>query len=137
MKDFEVEKESELEPVADFLVGLSQKHKIFLFDGEMGAGKTTLIKLMCQKLGVKNEMSSPSYSIVNEYRANGNTIYHFDFYRLKSLEEALDIGVDEYFYSNAVCLIEWPQIVQTILPDTYINVTIALQQTKRFIKVSE
>ena len=92
--------------------------RIFAFDGPMGAGKTTLISEVCRQLGVKDDVGSPTFSIVNEYRdGEGNPIYHFDFYRIKDMEEAIEIGIDDYFYSGALCLIEWPERIEPLLPD--------------------
>lgn len=93
------------------------KHKVLLFYGEMGVGKTTLIKEILKQLKVTDNVSSPTFSLVNEYHTkDGNKIYHFDFYRVNSEEEALDIGVEEYFYSNNLCLIEWPNKIKNLLP---------------------
>jgi len=90
----------------------------------MGAGKTTLIKVLCENLGVTEPVTSPTFSIVNEYRGPANTIYHFDFYRLKNQTEALDMGYEEYFYSGAYCFIEWPEKIPGLLPDRYVSVRI-------------
>ena len=93
----------------------------------MGAGKTTLIKSLCAALGVKDNVTSPTFSIVNEYQASGNQkVYHFDFYRLKNQTEALDMGYEEYFYSDAYCFVEWPEMIPDLLPDHYINIKISL-----------
>ncbi|MFI5222156.1 MAG: tRNA (adenosine(37)-N6)-threonylcarbamoyltransferase complex ATPase subunit type 1 TsaE [Bacteroidia bacterium] len=90
--------------------------KIWAFSGEMGTGKTTLIKALCNFLGVKNEISSPTFSLVNEYRTTGGkTIYHFDFYRIKNLEAVYDIGYEEYLSSGNLCLIEWPEKIEELL----------------------
>ena len=87
------------------------------FYGEMGAGKTTLIRAMCERLGVQDDVNSPTFSIVNEYRTgSGETVYHFDFYRIDKPEEALDFGVEEYFYSGNRCLVEWPEKIERLLP---------------------
>jgi tRNA threonylcarbamoyladenosine biosynthesis protein TsaE len=89
---------------------------IWTFDGEMGAGKTTLIKAVCKQLGVVDEVSSPTFSLVNEYKTTiGKTIYHFDFYRIKNIEEVYDIGYEDYFFSGNICLIEWPEKVSELL----------------------
>ena len=91
--------------------------KIMLFYGEMGVGKTTLIKELCKLLGTEDVISSPTFSLVNEYHTTDQRIiYHFDFYRIKNEEEAYDIGVEDYFYSNAFCLIEWPENIQNLVP---------------------
>lgn len=91
--------------------------KVLLFYGEMGVGKTTLIKSICKALESDDVISSPTFSLVNEYHTrNGAPIYHFDFYRIESEEEALDIGVEDYFYSDAWCLIEWPNNIENLLP---------------------
>lgn len=93
------------------------KHKTFLFYGEMGMGKTTLIKELSKQLGVEDEANSPTFSIVNEYKTKDNsTVYHFDFYRINHEEEAYDIGLEEYLFSNAWSFIEWPSVVQNLLP---------------------
>ena len=92
----------------------------------MGAGKTTLIKSLCVELGCNDVITSPTFSIVNEY-AGPNKIYHFDFYRLKNQNEALDIGCEEYFYSGSYCFIEWPEKIPDLLPDNYVRVTIEQQ----------
>ena len=91
--------------------------KIMLFYGEMGVGKTTLIKELCKLLGTEDVISSPTFSLVNEYHTiNQRIIYHFDFYRIKNEEEAYNIGVEDYFYSNAFCFIEWPENIQNLVP---------------------
>ena len=93
------------------------KHKILLFYGEMGVGKTTLIKELVKQLGVTDNVSSPTFSLVNEYHTNsGEKVYHFDFYRIDKEEEAMDMGIEEYFYSNSWCLVEWPNKVENLLP---------------------
>lgn len=107
---------SELNQIAKEVVANSE-NKILLFYGAMGVGKTTLIKALCKELGIKDVTSSPTFSLVNEYRnANDEIVYHFDFYRIENEEEALDIGVEDYFYSDAWCLIEWPENIQNLLP---------------------
>jgi tRNA threonylcarbamoyladenosine biosynthesis protein TsaE len=101
------------------------KHKILLFYGEMGAGKTTLIKEIAKQLGVLDNVSSPTFSLVNEYHAkNGTKVYHFDFYRIDNEEEAMDMGIEEYFYSNSLCLVEWPNKVENLLPLNSVTITI-------------
>lgn len=98
---------------------------VFAFYGEMGAGKTTFIAEVCRCLGVSDDSGSPTFSIVNEYRAaDGSPIYHFDFYRLDSPAEALDMGADDYFYSGHLCLIEWPEKIGSLLPDDAVEVNI-------------
>ncbi|MCF6360321.1 MAG: tRNA (adenosine(37)-N6)-threonylcarbamoyltransferase complex ATPase subunit type 1 TsaE [Cyclobacteriaceae bacterium] len=131
------EKEEDLLQVAKALLVFAGKIKIWLFVGDLGAGKTTLIKQLCYSLGVADEVSSPTFSIINEYLANGNQVYHFDFYRLKNKEEAVDIGVMEYFDSNHYCFIEWPQQVEQLLPDELLLISITAQENgKRDIKVT-
>ena len=98
---------------------------IWLFMGQMGAGKTTLIKAVCESMEVLDEVNSPTFSIVNEYLTKGGeTLYHFDFYRLENEEEAYQIGVEEYFYSGNVCLIEWAEKVEGLLPDAFLRIDI-------------
>jgi tRNA threonylcarbamoyladenosine biosynthesis protein TsaE len=120
---------------AKFLADFSSS-RIFAFHGELGAGKTTFIKALCAELGVKNAMSSPSFSLVNEYHdANHNPVYHFDLYRLKSPEEAFDIGLEEYIYSGNYCFIEWPERAGEIFPEETVHVTITEIAGKREISV--
>lgn len=115
---------SELGGAAEKLIGFAGNEKIFLFYGDLGAGKTTLIQLLCEYLGTTEHITSPTFSIVNEYQATGSKIYHFDFYRLKKQEEALDMGYEEYFYSGNYCFIEWPEKIAGLLPEHHIRVDI-------------
>ena len=94
--------------------------------GKMGAGKTTFVKALCEELGVSDVITSPTFAIVNEYRSdeNGELIYHFDFYRIKKLSEVYDMGYEDYFYSGALCFIEWPELVEELLPGDAVKVTI-------------
>ncbi|TGE04206.1 tRNA (adenosine(37)-N6)-threonylcarbamoyltransferase complex ATPase subunit type 1 TsaE [Hymenobacter fodinae] len=103
------------------------QHSVICFEGEMGAGKTTFIKVLCQSLGVQEEVSSPTFSLVNEYRdAQNRPIYHFDFYRLNNPREAEDIGALEYFDSGYLCLIEWPSRIEALLPSDRLLITLTV-----------
>ena len=115
-----------LPDVAKQLLAFANGDKFFIFEGEMAAGKTTFIKAFCEALGIKDVVSSPTFSIVNEYESKGGPVYHFDFYRLKSQKEAYDIGYEEYFYSGNYCLVEWPTKVEDLLPEKYIKVEIEI-----------
>lgn len=123
MKSVAINNIDELSAVAQQLLTFANGEKFFIFEGEMAAGKTTLIKSLCAALGVTEVVSSPTFSIVNEYEG---PIYHFDFYRLKNLQEAYDLGYEEYFYSGDYCLIEWPSKVEELLPENYIKVEIEI-----------
>ncbi len=101
--------------------------RVFAFYGQMGAGKTTFIKAVCEELGVADTITSPTFAIVNEYTAALGPIYHFDFYRIKKLEEVYDMGYEDYFYSGALCLIEWPELIEELLPEDAVRVTIEEQ----------
>ena len=102
--------------------------KVFAFYGKMGAGKTTFIKALCEVLGVEDVITSPTFAIINEYTdGKGDPIYHFDFYRIKKLEEVYDMGYEDYFYSGNLCLLEWPELIEEILPENVIKVTIEEQ----------
>ncbi|MDD6436635.1 MAG: tRNA (adenosine(37)-N6)-threonylcarbamoyltransferase complex ATPase subunit type 1 TsaE [Prevotella sp.] len=100
--------------------------KVFAFYGKMGAGKTTFIKAICEELGVKDVITSPTFAIVNEYTTepDGKSIFHFDFYRIKKLEEVYDMGYEDYFYSGALCFLEWPELIDDLLPEDAVKVTI-------------
>jgi len=99
-------------------------HTVFAFYGHMGAGKTTFIKAICEELGVDDVITSPTFAIVNEYTAHDGPVYHFDFYRIKKLEEVYDMGFEDYFYSGDLCLIEWPELIEEVLPEDAVKVTI-------------
>ena len=107
------------------------EHKVFAFYGKMGAGKTTFIKAICEELGVNDVITSPTFAIINEYRTSPKgrlvetTIYHFDFYRIKKLEEVYDMGYEDYFYGNGLCFIEWPEMMEELLPEGATKVQIA------------
>ncbi|MBR6320789.1 MAG: tRNA (adenosine(37)-N6)-threonylcarbamoyltransferase complex ATPase subunit type 1 TsaE [Prevotella sp.] len=104
------------------------RRRVFAFYGSMGAGKTTFIKAICESLGVDDVITSPTFAIVNEYTAaQGDVVYHFDFYRIKRLEEVYDMGYEEYFYSGRLCFIEWPELIEELLPDDAVRVVIAEQ----------
>ena len=112
-------------------------NNIFLLIGEMGSGKTTLIREICKQLNVTDNVSSPTFSLVNEYQSDDRKVYHFDFYRVESLAEALDAGVEDYFYSGNICLIEWPEIIEDILPSNFLKVEIELiENDKRNYKLT-
>lgn len=98
--------------------------RVFAFYGGMGAGKTTFIKALCQQLGVKDAVTSPTFAIVNEYGSDIGPIYHFDFYRIKNLAEVIDLGFDDYAYSGHLCLMEWPELIEDLLPDNTVSVHI-------------
>ena len=116
----------ELELVAQKVID-QQPSKVILFHGEMGVGKTTLIKQLCKTLGVTSATSSPTFSLVNEYETIDNlVVYHFDFYRLKNEMEALDMGADDYFYSGNWCFIEWAEKIPSLIPDKHAVITIEL-----------
>ena len=103
------------------------EHRVFAFYGKMGAGKTTFVKAICEELGVEDVITSPTFAIINEYEGD-ETIYHFDFYRIKRLEEVYDMGYEDYFYSGALCFIEWPELIEEILPDDAVRVSITEQE---------
>ncbi len=116
----------DIQQAAKEFVAAMGENSVFAFYGKMGAGKTTFIKALCQELGVIDEITSPTFSIVNEYRADesGELIYHFDFYRIKTLEEVYDMGYEDYFYSGAICFIEWPELIEDVLPGDAVTVKI-------------
>lgn len=112
-----------------------QEERFFAFFGSMGVGKTTLIKELCKVLGSDDNVCSPTFAIVNEYRSGeGAPIYHFDFYRLKNIEEAYDIGYEEYFYSGNYCFTEWTEKIEDILPEKYVSVTMVEENETRHME---
>ena len=118
---------AQLPSVAEQMIALAGNQRIWLLEGEMGAGKTTLIKAVCAQLRVIGTVQSPTYSLVNEYETTeGQLVYHFDFYRINHPHEAMDMGVEEYFDSGHYCFIEWPSRVATLLPDNYLTIAITL-----------
>lgn len=127
----------ELPIVAAQVVAFAQEEKIWLFNGEMGAGKTTLIRAVCEHLEVIDNVSSPTFSIVNEYLTKKNsTIYHFDFYRIKHEREVREIGIEEYFDSGNYCFLEWASLIPSLIPPSYFNIDIELSaNNQRVIKL--
>ncbi len=124
---YKISSEEELVGVAKNLLNYFSDKKIILFYGEMGAGKTTLIKLLCKQLGVEESTNSPTFSIVNEYLSiSQKSIYHFDFYRIEKEEEVFDMGYEDYFYSGNFCFIEWPEKIPNLLPEEVVKVSIEL-----------
>lgn len=114
-----------LPDIAKELLGAFPEERIFAFYGAMGAGKTTFIKALCRQLGSEDNITSPSFALINEYSApNGSLIYHFDFYRIKKMEEAYDLGYEDYIYSGNYCFIEWPEMIQDLLPQGIIEIKI-------------
>jgi tRNA threonylcarbamoyladenosine biosynthesis protein TsaE len=116
---------SELPKAAQEIIDFADNEKIWIFEGEMGAGKTTLIRQICALLNVQNNVTSPTYSIINEYLTDkDDVLYHFDFYRIKDESEAMDIGAEEYFYSGRLCFIEWASLIPSLLPSQYLKIKI-------------
>lgn len=112
----------------DFIRGMGN-NTVFAFRGAMGAGKTTFIKAICETLGVDDVINSPTFAIVNEYRSDsGELIYHFDFYRINKIEEVYDFGYEDYFYSGSLCFIEWPELIEPLLPKDTVNVSIIVEE---------
>lgn len=125
MTEIQIKSINEIASAAAEFAGKMGDNRIFAFYGTMGAGKTTFIRALCQHLGVRDVINSPTFAIVNEYLSgSGDPIYHFDFYRIKNLQEAIDIGYFDYIDSDRLCLMEWPELIETILPDDTVKVRI-------------
>ena len=130
MTEIKIQSLEQIREAARRFIELMGDHTVFALYGKMGAGKTTFIKAVCEELGVTDMVTSPTFAIVNEYRSDttGELIYHFDFYRIKKLEEVYDMGYEDYFYCGAVCFIEWPELIEELLPGDAVNVTIEEQE---------
>lgn len=132
MKKIEIESLSELPKVAEAVLGELRGRSVVLFRGPMGAGKTTLISRIAAALGAEDTVTSPTFALVNQYEGEGGRrIYHFDFYRINNVEEALDLGYEEYFYSGELCLVEWPEKIEPLLPEEAMTVTITVGEDER------
>ena len=119
----------DITPAAQEFIAAMGDNTVFAFYGKMGAGKTTFIKAVCQALGVTDVINSPTFAIVNEYLdGQGSPVYHFDFYRIKRQQEVLDIGYEDYIYSGCVCFMEWPELIEDLLPADAVRVTITQQE---------
>ena len=129
--------ETKLQYAAEQLINFAKEIKIFAFHAPMGAGKTTFIKTLCSVLGVSENMSSPTYSIVNEYYTQmGNKLFHFDLYRLKNTEECFDIGFEEYIDSGNYCFIEWPEVAEPLIHTKYVMIVIDVINNIRYLEAS-
>ena len=135
-KIFYAKKVQELDEIAKAIVEVFENEKKIVFFGEMGVGKTTLIKSICKVLNVQDVVTSPTFSVVNEYQnKDGNSLYHFDFYRIKNQEELFDLGLEEYIYSDNYCFIEWPEKAEGLLSDNFVQVQMIKNKEYRIIKV--
>lgn len=128
--------EKELDAIAKALLLFAGSTKVFCFEADMGAGKTTFIKALCRALGCQSPVSSPTYSIVNEYKTASAKLYHFDLYRLQTSDELLEIGFEEYLYSNAYCFIEWPALAANLIQIPMLKVQIQVQDNNRYFRAS-
>lgn len=128
--EIKIQSPAQLPEAAKQFVQAMDQNTVFAFYGKIGAGKTTFIKAICEELGVTDVINSPTFSIVNEYRSDttGELIYHFDFYRIKKIEEVYDMGYEDYFDSGAVCFIEWPELIDDLLPGDAVKVSITEQE---------
>ncbi|MFN8259926.1 MAG: tRNA (adenosine(37)-N6)-threonylcarbamoyltransferase complex ATPase subunit type 1 TsaE [Chitinophagales bacterium] len=134
--NFTIKNIEALNAVAEEIIQRTKMNTVFCFYGNLGTGKTTLIKLICDKLKVTDTISSPTYPIINEYHSPEGIIYHIDLYRLKSMDEALNIGLEEYLYSGNLCFIEWPDNFESILPEQHLKIKISKFEEDRTIVLS-
>jgi tRNA threonylcarbamoyladenosine biosynthesis protein TsaE len=133
-----IKNKNDLQAAAIKLLELSEGRRIFAFYGSLGAGKTTIIKALCSHLGAGDMTSSPTFTLVNEYRTdNGNLLYHIDFYRIKNTEEVFDFGLEEYLYGESYCFMEWPEMIEDLLPDGTVKVRIRVGKNEnRTLEIS-
>jgi tRNA threonylcarbamoyladenosine biosynthesis protein TsaE len=139
MVSIEINSVEELKSAADKLINAFPGKRVFAFYGSMGAGKTTFIKAICRYLGSIDNITSPTFALVNEYDTPASgSVFHFDFYRIKNIEEAMDIGFEDYLFSNQYCFLEWPEKIEDLLPENYIKVSIEESSNgSRTIKATE
>ncbi len=133
MKKIEIDSLSELGSVAEEILSALGERRVVLLRGGMGAGKTTLVSRIAAKLGAEDTVTSPTFALVNEYEGRDGTIYHFDFYRINRVEEVFDLGYEEYFYSGELCFVEWPEMVEGLLPDDAMQVRITVGDDQKRI----
>jgi tRNA threonylcarbamoyladenosine biosynthesis protein TsaE len=131
----DITNQGDLPDACSKLLDFAGDSRVFAFTAPMGAGKTTIIKQLCRSLGSEDHFSSPTYSIVNEYHSPAGIIYHFDLYRIRTIDELFDLGFEEYISSNRYCFIEWPQLAVELLPKSYLDVTIVMEDGKRLLSV--
>jgi len=130
MEILDIRSQRELPLAAELILERSDRRGVIAFYGEMGAGKTTLIREICGLTGVKDTVTSPTFAIVNQYMAGTGPVYHFDFYRIDKIEEVFDMGYEEYFYSGSLCLVEWPEKIERLLPPDTMRVKIEVTGTE-------
>lgn len=133
MKKIEIDSLSELGSVAEEILSALGERRVVLLRGGMGAGKTTLVSRIAAKLGAEDTVTSPTFALVNQYEGREGTIYHFDFYRINRVEEVFDLGYEEYFYSGELCFVEWPEMVEGLLPDDAMQVRITVGDDQKRI----
>ena len=131
--EFDITDLGKLPETCKKLIEFAGNIKVFAFKAEMGAGKTTIIKELCRTLGSKDNFNSPTYSIINEYQSPKNEIYHFDFYRMKTIEEIVNTGFEDYIFCDNYCFIEWPDLAQPLLPKPYLSIVINHEQNNRYL----
>lgn len=136
-KEFLISSIDGLEDVASYLISIFNPGQIILLRGDLGVGKTSLVKCICKQLSSNDEVTSPSYSLINEYLFEKGTIFHMDMYRLKSVEEVIEIGIEEYLDQEAICFIEWPDLVFDLINEPYIIVSMRLENELRNIEITQ
>ena len=137
MKKIHINSEEQLTEVAEALLDALEGRTVVALRGEMGAGKTTLVRALAEHLGVEDQVTSPTFALVNQYEgANGERLFHFDFYRIDDEREAFDLGYEEYFYSGDLCLVEWPEKIERLMPDEVVEVRITVESpTERTFEI--
>ena len=131
VKTFFLNSLDQYQDAVKYIIGLLEDYTIFLLEGNLGVGKTTFVQQICKKLGTKDIITSPTFSLINPYITDAGQVFHMDMYRLEQMEEAIDFGIEEYLWDDHICFIEWPKLIEPILPESFVKIKIELQEDQK------